>query len=117
LAIPSCSSYKHNTPLVLTPYLKTGRNIILVDSDHKVVLRDMEIEIEEPKIFHMFKRPRNGILYLFVIKGRGILRINNCTYEITPQTAVLNIKRCIMDNNLLILEANPYIEISKIVIT
>lgn len=117
LAIPSCSSYKYNTPLMITSYLKTGKNIISIDSDYEVVLKDVEIEIEEPKIFHMFKRPKDGLLYMFILKGRGILRINNCTYYITPQTTILNIKPCLIDNNLMVLEADPYIEIERIIIT
>ena len=117
LVIPSCSSYIYNNPIIITPYLKIGKNQISIDSDYSIILKDVEIEIKEPKIFYMFRKPRYGILYLFVLKGSGRLRINNCTYYITPQTTILNIKQCLMDNNLMVLEAYPYIEIERVVIT
>jgi len=113
---PSCSSNLYGSKLYITPYLKQGYNEIKVYSRVPAKI-SLSIDFTEPKFFYFFDKPQNGIIYLFVEDGSGVLRINNCTFTVNQETTLINARSCLMDYNGLVLEAKPYINVEKIVIT
>ena len=113
---PSCSSSVYGSKLYLTPYLKEGINKIRVISEVPTKI-SLSLEYNSPKFFYFFRKPADGLIYLFISDGSGILKINNCTFPITSQTTVLDVKKCLMQYNELVIEAKPFLDINKIIIT
>jgi len=115
LFVTSCSSFEFGNKLYITDYLKKGRNIIEIHSDGKII-GNFYLEILQKVFYSEFDLPVHNILHVFVSEGEGIVKINQCTYNIKKGLYSYDISKCVSSRNLLVVEPITYLKIEKIII-